>query len=418
MSLTLTRHDAEEVIESLRNGIPPRRFASAYAAGTSFVQNVRRRHLQGGIGHGKIRFVSGQWGSGKTHLFRLLREEAFDANMLVSTVELTNEQTPFNKFERVFYEIVRNITSPNMYRTGDLNAVLPFGRVLDEVLRQRAGDVAITAEQVDRLTADLFAQTTVDIDFRKVVGEYWKTYLAEDVDPVEVEQRRAGLLQWFEGEAHLPTFRRAFDVQKTISKENARILLTSLGHFVRWLGFGGLVILFDESEMTHSTMRKSSLRQAHNNLLQLINEIDECEGIFLIYAAVPEFFDDPRTGITQYGALSGRIGMPHQRAPRALDTVWNIDLVENTTDTFQEAASRIGAIFQVAYPEDSIGDHDSALRSHIAEIVVAHPEFGRVSAWRIVIQAAVEYLDNAIEGEENLAAKIHHKSIMDRLADD
>jgi hypothetical protein len=107
-------------------------------------------------------------------------------------------------------------------------------------------------------------------------------------------------MQWFEGEGQATAFRRDFGVQKMVKKENARIFLASLGKFVRWLGFRGLLVLLDESEMSHSTMRKSSLRDAHNNLLHLINEAESVGGLFLLYAAVPEFFDDPKFGIKTF----------------------------------------------------------------------------------------------------------------------
>jgi hypothetical protein len=419
MNSVITRKTAEEMIESLRKGVPPRRNVSWYAAGTDFVNSVRKRHLDGGIDSGKIRFVNGSWGSGKTHFFRLLREEAFDANLLVSTVELDAEQTPFNKFERVFYDIVRNITSPRMYEEGNLSAALPFGEVLREAFERKSAELGGDAGAVEALKEELFQQTGIDIDFRRVVGEYWSTFAAESGDPVVLENTRGTLLQWFEGEGQATMFRREFGVQKMVTKENARLVLTSLGQFVRWLGYGGLVILFDESEMTHSTMRRSSLKQAHNNLLHLINEIDESEGLFLLYAAVPEFFTDPKHGITIYGALAARIGAPAQRPPRALDRVWNIDAMATTVEDFQSAASRVREIYVAAYPDgaDSVVSDDK-LRSHMTAVVAEHPEFANVSAWRVVITATVDLLDHSLEGGELPTPPTHHASIMERLGDD
>lgn len=412
----LSGNAAKEMTESLRKGVPPRRNVSWYAAGTDFVKSVRRRHLDGGIESGKIRFVHGSWGSGKTHFFRLLREEAFDAGLLVSTVELSAEQTPFNKFERVFYDIVRNITSPRMYAEGNLHAALPFGEVLEARSVELGGDPAA----VEALREALFQQTGIDIDFRRVIGEYWSTFTAEAGDPVALENTRGMLLQWFEGEGQPTVFRREFGVQKMVTKDNARIILSSLGQFVKWLGYGGLVILFDESEMTHSTMRKSSLKQAHNNLLYLINEIDESEGLFLIYAAVPEFFTDERHGIKAYGALVARIGAPEQRPPRALDRVWNIDAIETTVADYQDAASRVRRIYLAAYPD--AGDRvltDEALRSHLAGLVAEHPEFASISTWRVVITAVVDLLDQSLEeGGEPPPPPQHHATILERLGDD
>src|SRR5437588_4931020 len=139
MTLTIApqigQASALEIVESLRAGIPPKRYVSSYSTGNEqFLQNVRKRHLESPSTSGKIRFVSGSWGAGKTHFLRLLREQAFDARYLVSTVELNVDSTPFNKFEQVFYDIVRNITSPEMYREGQFEFAAPFGEVLRRAL--------------------------------------------------------------------------------------------------------------------------------------------------------------------------------------------------------------------------------------------------------------------------------------------
>ena len=417
--LDLDERLAEQIIESLRRGVPPRRGVSAYATGTDFVEKVRRRHLAGGINAGKIRFVGGSWGAGKTHFFRLIREYAFDENLLVSTVELSSEQTPFNKFERVFFEIVRNIATPTMYKEGDLAAALPFGGVLSEVLADWTDKYGSGSVAVQALGTELMEQTDIDIDFRRVVTAYWKTFDVEEPDTAVLEDTRGTLLQWFEGEGQATALRRDFGIQKMVKKENARIFLASLGKFVRWLGFGGLLVLLDESEMTHSTMRKSSLKQAHNNLLHLINEVDATEGLFLLYAAVPEFFDDPKYGIKTYGALAARIGPLDAKPPKSLDKVWNIDQLTQDPDAFAEAAEKVREIYGVAYPGevDDLPTPDE-LRKHVEAVIDQHPEFSQVSSWRVAITATVEALDMALEGDSLPAPREHHSRIVSSLQDD
>src|SRR5690349_20752519 len=106
----LTMAEATEVLGSLRSGVPPRRFASAYSAGwDTFLDGVEKRHLRSKSSAGRISFISGKWGGGKTHLMRLLAEKAFAANYLVSSIELTKDEAPFNKFEQVFFRIINNI---------------------------------------------------------------------------------------------------------------------------------------------------------------------------------------------------------------------------------------------------------------------------------------------------------------------
>ena len=78
---------AIDIIENLGKGTPPQRGVRTYSVGHELLlRGVRERHLESPSRTGKMRFVSGSWGSGKTHFLRELAEEAYDANYLVSSV--------------------------------------------------------------------------------------------------------------------------------------------------------------------------------------------------------------------------------------------------------------------------------------------------------------------------------------------
>jgi hypothetical protein len=415
----LSQIEAEEVINSLRQGIPPRRNVSSYASGLDFAGAVSKRHFASGIGSGKIRWVCGNWGSGKTHFLRLLAEEAFASNLLVSNVQLSADQTPFNKFEKVFFEIVRNVTSLEMYQSGEINDALPFGQVLKGALFKRSEIEGGLDNAYRKLSAELMAQTEIDIDFRQIVKLYWGTFLSGGADSQDLELKRARLLNWFEGEGTVGSFRRDYGINKIISKENARIILASLGAFIKWLGYAGLVILFDEAEMTHSTMRKSSLRQAHNNLLHLVNEIEACQGLFLIYATVPDFFEDPRHGIQIYGALATRIGKLGSSSPLPLDKVWNIDAIESADSDFTDAAEKIYGIYLKAFEgETQELMSQEELANQIDTILSERPEFSAISSWRLAITATIETLDKSLQGASIPSPKDQYADIMKRLPDE
>jgi len=417
-AISLDQTDALEVIESLRKGIPPKRYASCYTSGTEdFLEKVRKFHLESASTRGRLRFVSGSWGAGKTHFLRLLREEAFDANYLVSTVELNADSTPFNKFEQVFYDIVRNITSPEMYREGQLAHAAPFGEVLRRALLKApaAPGESVSPERYHAAKESLFAADGIDIDFRRIVAQYWETFLPEGGDVATLENARGRLLQWFAGEGTMGMYRK-LDIQKTVNRANARQMLQSLSRFSTHIGYRGLLILFDEAEMSYSTMRKSNLKQAHNNLLHLINSIDESEGAFLIYATTPDFYIDERHGITIYGALAQRIGKPDDKPPRPLDRIWNLDFAQSALDDHLNAASKIRNIYVSAYPEfgDSIPS-ETEVRDYVGKLMEEHPEFSRVSKWRIAVTGTVRALDARAQGDTLPPAEQLHQDIMDTL---
>jgi hypothetical protein len=178
-------------------------------------------------------------------------------------------------------------------------------------------------------------------------------------------------------------------------------VLASLAALIRMLGYKGLLILFDESEMTHSTMSKSNLKQAHNNLLHLLNEVGEIQGLILVYAAVPEFFHDPKTGVHIYGALSARIGDPPEHEPRSLDKVWNIDAAQVDDEVYLDAAVKIRDIYRQAYPDQTeLLLPEEELRRRIRATVAGHGPYEATSRWRVAVKETTKLLNLSLEGED------------------
>ena len=230
----MRQDEALAVIESLRNGQPPRRFVRSFSvADEAFLDEVRNEHLEAATMFGRIRFVSGAWGSGKTHFLRLLREAAFEANHLVASVELDASEAPLNKFERVFHAIASSITSPEMYTDNDLDRTDPVGEVLRRALFTGAGedptgDPTIGSGPLRRAEEALFASPQMDPDFRRVIAAYWRTYLPDAGDSIAVEERRSLALSWFKGEGTAGQYRAALGTQKRVARDNARVMLQSL----------------------------------------------------------------------------------------------------------------------------------------------------------------------------------------------
>jgi hypothetical protein len=413
-----------QIVESLRTGIPPRRGINQYSVGNEkLIEGVKRFHLSGIGDRGIIRFVSGSWGAGKTHFFRQLREVAFKENILVSNVELDVSNAALNKFERVFYSIISNIETPTVLETDIPPDSAPFGIILREALGfigagNRDISDEVPYEQYEKAVSILMASNGIDIDFKKIVRKYWETFLPEGTDPAILQQTRSELLQWFSGEGTISSYRKRFEVIKIVNKENAKSMLQSLSEFVRLAGFRGLLILFDEAEQAYSIMRKSALRDAHNNLLSLINSIESLNGLFLLYATTPDFYTDPKHGIIIYGALAGRIGKPDQRRPRALDKIWNLDNVEIELCHYQEAARRIREVYLTSYPEATeLLPKTEGLDGFVAGLQEQHPQFEAVRFWRVLVAGLIQYFDDCMEGDTRTPDQLYD-DVMDRLRED
>lgn len=419
-----TRMIATQVVESLRRGIPPQRGVDLYSVGNEkLISGITKYHLSGISDRGIIRFISGSWGAGKTHFFRLLREVAFQNDCVVSNVELDLNSAALNKFERVFCAIVSHIVTGKYFLDHTALEAAPFGTVVRESLAFLAtgtrdiGD-EITHEQYTKASEALMADHAIDIDFKKMVQSYWETFLPESPEPTIVQQTRAEILQWFAGEGTVGSYRKRFGVTKMVSKENAKLMLQSLAGFIRLSGYRGLLILFDEAEQAYSVMRKTALRDAQNNLLSLINNIESLAGLFLVYATTPDFYTDPKHGIVTYGALSGRIGKPEQHHPRALDTIWNLDAVETTLDDYQTAAKKIRTVYASAFPEaESSLPTNEIVQEKVAELFRIHPALAAVRFWRLLVTALITDFDDHLEGESRSTEKLYD-DVMARLRED
>jgi hypothetical protein len=411
---------AIQIIEQLRRGLPPQRGTRHYAVGhEKLLAGIRKFHLNGIADKGIIRFVSGSWGAGKTHFFRLMREEAFEAGCLVANVELNVKEAPLSKFEKVFHSIIRNVVTPSYFRGNAPASAAPFGTVLREALvylstGEHGEPREISHDDYTRASEKLMGCSAIDIDFRKVVQKFWETFLPEAPDPALIDQKRDEILQWFSGEGAIGQWRKAIGVNKLVSKENSKLMLQSLAAFVQLVGYKGLVILFDETEMSYSVMRKSQLKEAHNNLLHLLNNISDLTGLFLLYATTPDFYDDPKHGIVIYGALSGRIGKPGDHPPKPFENVWNLDAIDFTLAEYQESARKIREIHATAYPEGAADLPDEKkLDALVAELYAMHPSLSQVRFWRVLITGTVRILDDAMQGEEIVTPNTYHDVMAD-----
>ena len=419
--------DARKIIASLRKGIPPKKGVTKYSIGyEKFLRGIERNIFPDMKIQGTLRFVNGSWGAGKTHLFRLLKERCLQENILVSNVELNNTETPFNKFETVLSAIFKALITPSAYQEED-ERVDGFARVLVETANFLASGTAIYNENINdndlKIASDkLMANKNIDIDFKKIVKEYWKTFLTNESSLGEIEEKRGELLQWFSGEGTATQFRKEYKVNKMVNKTNAKLIFSSLAAFIQLAGYNGLAVLFDEAEMGYSTMKKSQLRQSHNNLLSLIANIEKHKGLLLIYATTPDFFTDDKHGVKIYGALAGRIGELKSERPRSLKLIWNLDALVFSLEDYNNAAMRIRNLYLEAnvLTKNDLGS-DESLKYFVAELYDEYSATAAVRFWRILCKALIEkYFDNILEGDEpeEINARDTYYSSLDALKEE
>jgi len=124
--LTLPKKDqANRIIAALRSGTPPKEGVDFYSVGREQLLTYFKDKLieikDNGISD--IKFVSANWGEGKSHFLDLLRDLALKHNFVVSKVELHSIDVPFDKLPIVIQHIMKNIATPKERENG-LEALL------------------------------------------------------------------------------------------------------------------------------------------------------------------------------------------------------------------------------------------------------------------------------------------------------
>lgn len=109
--------EAFRIMESLRLGIPPDGTVRHFTVGRKEeIEDLRGRVQTGGAG---LLYIKANYGSGKTHLLRLLREHGLEQGYAVSLVGLdATASVRFNRMDQIVGAVMRGLRIPGSSDTG------------------------------------------------------------------------------------------------------------------------------------------------------------------------------------------------------------------------------------------------------------------------------------------------------------
>lgn len=169
----------------------------------------------------------------------------------------------------------------------------------------------LLSRHVDRwLTADLWDDPRLAQDFRAAMLLLCLTRLQPD-DPEGADP----VLGWLRGEKVAASALRAADISIRLSRANARPMLTSLCHFLRKAGAGGLMLVLDLRQLSLTAPAEATLRYSpaavmdtYEVLREIIDDAEQLPGLFVTVLADETLISgDPRRSLAQYAALQMRV---------------------------------------------------------------------------------------------------------------
>jgi len=119
--------EAQRVIEQLRMGIPPMGYSKHFTVGRSHEIEALEASLHGN--GAPVLLLQANYGSGKSHLLRYIRDHALSENYAVSYVTLDAKSgVRFNRMDQIMGAIFRNIEIPPDQGPAGLPGALDFIR--------------------------------------------------------------------------------------------------------------------------------------------------------------------------------------------------------------------------------------------------------------------------------------------------
>ena len=205
---------------------------------------------------------------GKTHLLRTLQEIARQQGFATAYVDCRSGEAPFASLQETY-----RVVAVNLMPAG--NAAVLSRRSGPEAIIEEAM-VSVTSQKAKKRVADLVRDGHLATDYRNLATAYCRSIIQEQHEGTHGADLRALL------RADQSTRVRITDLYRShpslprpigkLGRRNAASWLRSLGSLPMSLGYPGLVILFDETEQTHSVQRLSSRQsRVHANLRNFVD---------------------------------------------------------------------------------------------------------------------------------------------------
>jgi hypothetical protein len=284
----------------------------------TLVNHYLQRYIA--FGGGKIKFLSGKAGVGKTHSLRYICHVA--QKMGYAAVLVNAAEIRLQRIDILYQEIATRVELSTLIEAYSINIARQIGgadlsadggsQSVVSILARRLGSDKLAQERLKVQLRGLLKLTQLNRSFSTAITHLCQDYLGLRELPVRDKQT---LYDWLTGKhADSATLRR-MQVYTRLDRYNGRQMLGSLFAFVRLAGYSGTLICIDAAEALVADKPGTSLamysriarNDAYELMRQLIDEADYLPSTLFVIAARPELFKSEDRGVKTYYALWLRI---------------------------------------------------------------------------------------------------------------
>ncbi|MDF1618075.1 BREX system ATP-binding domain-containing protein [Petrocella sp. FN5] len=302
--------EVDKVLNALRMGVIPGTSIDDFMVGRDREKSeLEDFMLSVEEGEGRVKFIRGAYGSGKTFMMKYLTEKALDQGFIIANVPI-HSGFGFSKLEGVYANIMNHL----LVRTEEETST-SFEMIFEKWIEglKSSGDARKASQNIYNV---IKALSDYNSSFSSVLLIYIRALISRDYELSTIAAA------WIKGDKNIAyQLKRRLNVKGSVDGDNALDILSGFSKLIHLLGYKGLIITFDEAEIIMQ-QRVDTRLKAYTNIRQLMDSAGAglLDYAGFVFAGTDEFFDDEEKGIKSYKALNQRIGSSVQ-GPSSLTNV-------------------------------------------------------------------------------------------------
>lgn len=297
--------ERDSVVQALRAGVVPRTGLQHVQVGRvgevkQVVRDIERVADRGSA----VRFIIGDYGSGKTFFLSLARSIAIQHKLVAVHADLSPDRrihATGGHARSLYAELMRNMATRTKADGGAL------GSVVERFITDTQAVAKASGRKVGNVIHERLAsvqELVSGYDFATVVERYWHAFEEGD------DAGRAAALRWLRGEYGLKTeAREALGVRSIIDDSSIYDYIKVMSGFVRLAGYSGLFVVLDECVNLFKLVNAQARNANYEQILRIVNDVlqGSADALGFYFSGTPEFLMDNRRGLYSYEALRTRL---------------------------------------------------------------------------------------------------------------
>jgi len=385
------------IINALRRGTVPARGLERIAVGIGMEEGVIASQLDYvAKGGGDLKFIRGDYGSGKSFLVARALEIARGKDFVTAHVVISSS-APMYKLKAVYQQICATLRTREEEHAA--KAVIDTWLFSIEERLLRLSDQPLPEESLEMATLKEIETALAGIsEMNSSLAAALRTYYrANNAGDFQIAQSAIG---WICAEPNIGRdFKAKAGIKGDVDETVALIFLRGLVKIIVNAGYAGLAIAIDELE-TSQVLPRNQREKGYHTLRLLIDSLDrgDLPYCYFFFTGTPALFEGPR-GIRSLPALADRIGVtesPDFQNPRQPQII----LSKFDARKLEQVAEKVIAIYTDAFsPVDRSRVSHRFIRAMIGKVTGKFG--GRVDVIpRIFLKEFVDVLDKCELYEE------------------